>query len=435
MLEVEIHDKKHIIDSLKRALQESQDHEKKALNDLEKEWEEKLQKQKVHYEAGVERHLRLVDRLLNDKTELTKRCELFAEELKAVEKKFQMKMEEMDDHAAKELAKNKQTWIATERMKRESWEKEKVKEIKEMTIKGLQPEVERILSEKKQEKARMEEQQREALDEQRRELLDMAQQQIRDVREEKNREMETALDKEREAHRQKLKEDFERFNRELQEERAKCAADVLAERRLREELLRQNTEVSEAQLREALQKERSTGQAKLQEAEGKLQVAKERHAQELAEQKELDIEVGCRLRQELSAERDRQLEVLMERLSREHVERQVAAEAANHAKLQEARAAAGEEAARLAKHLEECQAQVARLKAEKQQHEEIDLQAADAARLAELQRKGSDLEKERFELLAAAQKVKDLEEESKRREEQIIGDLEAKVKKTLQAKE
>lgn len=48
-----------------------------------------------------------------------------------------------------------------------------------------------------------------------------------------------------------------------------------------------------------------------------------------------------RLRQELSAERDRQLEVLMERLSREHVERQVAAEAANHAKLQEARAAAG----------------------------------------------------------------------------------------------
>lgn len=234
-----------------------------------------------------------VDRLLNDKTELTKRCELFAEELKAVEKKFQMKMEEMDDHAAKELAKNKQTWIATERMKRESWEKEKVKEIKEMTIKGLQPEVERILSEKKQEKARMEEQQREALDEQRRELLDMAQQQIRDVREEKNREMETALDKEREAHRQKLKEDFERFNRELQEERAKCAADVLAERRLREELLRQNTEVSEAQLREALQKERSTGQAKLQEAEGKLQVAKERHAQELAEQKELDIEVGC----------------------------------------------------------------------------------------------------------------------------------------------
>ena len=47
------------------------------------------------------------------------------------------------------------------------------------------------------------------------------------------------------------------------------------------------------------------------------------------------------LRKELSAERDRQLEVVVERLSREHVERQVAAEAANNAKVEEARASAG----------------------------------------------------------------------------------------------
>ena len=43
----------------------------------------------------------------------------------------------------------------------------------------------------------------------------MAQQQIRELREEKNREMEKALDNEREAHRKKLREEFERFNREL----------------------------------------------------------------------------------------------------------------------------------------------------------------------------------------------------------------------------
>lgn len=57
-----------------------------------------------------------------------------------------MKVEDLDDKAAKELAKNKQNWMATERLKREAWEKEKVKEIKEMTVKGLQPEVERILA-------------------------------------------------------------------------------------------------------------------------------------------------------------------------------------------------------------------------------------------------------------------------------------------------
>ncbi len=303
-----------------------------------------------------------VDRLLNDKTELTKRCELFAEELKAVERKYQMKVEEMDDHAAKELAKNKQNWVATERMKREAWEKEKVKEIKEMTIKGLQPEVERILSEKKQDKLRMEEQQREALDEQRRELLDMTQQQVREVREEKNREMETALDKEREAHRKKLREEFERFNREMQEERAKCAADLLAERRLREELLRQGAEASEAKLREALAAERTKSQAAIQDAETKLADSTQQHQHQLmhleqrlkdetheaeriaGEKFRLQLEQHeAALRKELSAERDRQLEIVMERLSREHVERQLAAEAEANSKVQEARASAGEQ--------------------------------------------------------------------------------------------
>ena len=301
-----------------------------------------------------------VDRLLNDKTELTRRCELFSDELKAVERKYQMKIEEMEDHAAKELAKNKQNWIATERLKREAWEKEKVKEIKDMTVKGLQPEVERILAERKQEKIRMEEGQREALEEQRRELLALAQKQLQELREQKHREMEAALDKEREAHRNKVRDEFERFNRELQEERAKCAADLLAERRLREELIRQATESSEAKLREAIAAERARMQLSLSDAEARLAASSRQHqeqlnqlearmrgeaeASQLAQKEQAQLELQEReasLRRELAAERDCQLEVLMDRLSREHVERQLAVENEANVKLLEARAAAG----------------------------------------------------------------------------------------------
>ncbi|CAJ1401870.1 unnamed protein product [Effrenium voratum] len=499
MLEVEVHDKKQIIDSLKRALKESQEHEKQLVQETVKEWEDKLQKQKAHYEAGVERHLRLVDRLLNDKTELTKRCELFAEELKAVERKFQMKIEEMEDHGAKELAKNKQNWIATERMKRESWEKEKVKEIKEMTIKGLQPEVERILSERKQDKVRMEERQREALEEQRRELMDLSQQQLRELRDQKNREMEEALDRERETHRRKLREDFERFSRELQEERQKCAQDLTSERRLREELLRQGSEGSEQKLREALAAERQRGQQQVQEAERLLAEAKAnfgvqlqqleerlraeaRAAQQVADtrSKEEQEQREAALRQQLSTERDRQLEVLMERLSREHAEQKLAQEKETKERLQEARAAAGEEAARLAKEMEQTKGEVAMIMAQKKQQEELvrslkDLQASDTARMGDLQRRCSELEAERGQWHAVADKaaakhqqelrsldemkekeledlredlglalarvkeeqgkLADLQADSKRREEQIIGELEAKVKRTLQAKD
>ena len=55
--------------------------------------------------------------------------------------------------------------------------------------------------------------------------------------------------------------------RRLQEERAKCAADLLAERRLREELLRQNADNGEAKLREALSAERAKGEEAVKEME------------------------------------------------------------------------------------------------------------------------------------------------------------------------
>jgi len=499
LLEVEVRDKKQIIDSLKRALSQAKEHEKQTVQETVKEWEDKLQKQKAHYEAGIERHLRLVDRLLNDKTELTKRCELFAEELKAVERKFQMKIEELDEQASKDLAKNKQNWIATERLKREAWEKEKVKEIKEMTIKGLQPEVERILAEKKQEKLKMEERQREALEEQHRELTALAQQQVRDVREQKLREQEEALDREREAHRRKLRDEFDRFNRELQEERTKCAADLLAERRQREEMLRQGVEGSEARLREALEAQRAKSEAALKEARASAAEAESQHRLELsnleerlrkeAEQAQRDLTDQARLdferreaalRAELAAERDRQLEVLMERLSREHVEEQRALKEDAAAKVQEARAQAGDEAGRLARKLEEAKGEVAAAASQKSLLEQNvqslkDCQRADAARLEDLQKRCSDLEVKCSELQIASEKAseqhkdelwklsemrekelddmredlgtaharvaeeqKKLEEqrqESRRREEQVIGELEARVKKTLQTKD
>jgi len=499
LLEVEVRDKKQIIESLKRAFAEAKDHEKRALESVGKEWEDKLQNQKAHFEAGLERHLRLVDRLLNDKTELTKRCELFAEELKAVERKFQMKVEELDEQASKDLTKNKQNWMATERLKREAWEKEKVKEIKEMTIKGLQPEVERILAEKKQDKIRMEDRHREALEEQRRELMELAQQQVREVREQNLRAQEEALDRERENHRRKMRDEFDRFQRELQEERSKCASDLLAERRQREEMLRQGVEGTEARLREVLEAQRTKSEAALQEARSAAAEAERQHRLELShleerlraegeqarrqleEQARLDLEKReASLRQELAAERDRQLEILMERLSHEHVAQQQALKQETGLKVEEARAQAGEEVGRLARLLEEAKGEVSAAISEKnhlgQNLQTLkDCRTSDAARIGDLELRCKDLEFDRAELRQRAEKdlehhrdelwklsemrekeLDDLrndlgaakaqlvEEQAKlekqrrdaqQREEQMIGDLEARVKRTLQAKD
>lgn len=44
-----------------------------------------------------------------------------------------------------EMKKNKDAWIASEKVRREKWEQEQVMKIKESTIKGLEPEIQKIM--------------------------------------------------------------------------------------------------------------------------------------------------------------------------------------------------------------------------------------------------------------------------------------------------
>jgi len=499
LLEVEVKDKRTTIDALKRALVEAREHEKQALLDTAKEWENKLHSQKAQYETGLERNLKLVDRLLNDKTELTKRCELFAEELKMVERKYQLKIEEADDRSTKELERQKKNWIAAEKLRREAWEKDKVREIKEMTIKGLQPEVERILAERKQERQRLEDQHKDALEEQRKKLMEHAQAQVQETRERLNREQERAIEEEREFHRKKAREEFERFTAQLQEERRKCAADLLSERRRQEDIAQRSFDDAERKLQQTLSEERAKANASLQEAQSALATAEEKRRGDLAEQRRqlhheaeeearrrLDEAAGqfaareAALREEMSAERDRQLDVLMDRLSREHVEQQHALREESAALSKHAREEASAEAKRLTEQLEvakqrlvssesqvqsveralqssreERQADLAKVAAAEERARSLEEELASARRSAEVsvtqqqeQLREATQSKER-ELAAAQLEVKrlrrSLEEErgrveqqrqdADRRQEQVVGDLEARVKRTLQAKD
>lgn len=468
-----------------------------------KEWEEKLHKQKAHYESGMERHLKLVDRLLGEKAELTKRCELFTEELKAVEKRFQMKMEEQDERASRELSRNKQNWIAAEKLRRESWEKDKVREIKEITIKGLQPEVERILLERKQEKKSLDDSHREAMENQRKELLEFAQTQVREARENFIKEHERALDHEREAHRRKLREEFERFNADLLAERSRCASDLLVERRLREQDQHQGKEAAETRLREAVSVAEATAAAALEEARASSRAVEEAHRAEVATMKsehqaEMERERStlrqdgeeraraellrreAQLRDDFAKERDRQLSVLMEKLSREHVEQQRAVKEASDVLVQQVRAEAEEASRGMAVLLEDAKAETVKFEARCKLHEETvqslrDRHDTEQSRIVELeerirvagvekealqksldgalgrqqeegsramQLKEKELEVMRGEmrLLAlrseeAREREERLKTEAERRQGEVIGELETRVKRTLQGKD
>jgi 5-azacytidine-induced protein 1 len=44
-----------------------------------------------------------------------------------------------------ELKKNKDAWVAGEKVRKEKWEKEKIAEIRAATVHGLEPEIERLV--------------------------------------------------------------------------------------------------------------------------------------------------------------------------------------------------------------------------------------------------------------------------------------------------
>ena len=55
-----------------------------------------------------------------------------------------------------EIGKCKEAWYQTEKIRRKKWESQKIKEIKALTAKGLQPEIENLISKHKTELSNLE---------------------------------------------------------------------------------------------------------------------------------------------------------------------------------------------------------------------------------------------------------------------------------------
>ena len=99
----------------------------------------------------MKRHLEFADQLVKDKAELSARCEKLVEDLKLLERRYEQRVAEAEERAQRELKKQREGMAAAERIRRDAWMQEKSKEIKEMTVKGLQPEIERLLAKHKAE--------------------------------------------------------------------------------------------------------------------------------------------------------------------------------------------------------------------------------------------------------------------------------------------
>ncbi|NXG65660.1 CP131 protein, partial [Hemiprocne comata] len=332
-LKLEVEEKKRAISLLQTALAQQRELSHRHIKQTEKELDHQLRLQREQYEAAIQRHLTFIDQLIDDKKVLSEKCEAVVAELKQVDQKYGKKITQMQKQHELEIKKLKEVMSATEKIRREKWIDEKTKKIKEITVKGLEPEIQKLITKHKQDIKKLK-----MLHEA--ELLQSDEraarrycQQAEELRGLLEREKEEQSQRERELARQRCEQQREQEEQELQQQRRRLYAEVAEEKeRLSQQAARQRAEAEE--LRRQLEASSSAVTRALKE-----ECAKEKEEQERRHQAEvkvlkdrLEMEKQAweanymkkeeawllsrerELREEVRKERDKEIELVIQRL-------------------------------------------------------------------------------------------------------------------------
>ncbi|XP_059181314.1 centrosomal protein of 131 kDa [Centropristis striata] len=345
-IKLELEEKKRTVNMLQTALAQQRELTVRHVKETEKELNRSFQQQKEQYEATIQRHLAFIDQLINDKKALSERCEGVLGELKQVDQKYTKKISQMQEQhdmvwqilgpLCEEIKKLKELMSATEKIRREKWIDEKTKKIKEITVKGLEPEIQKLISKHKQELKKLR-----TLHEA--ELLQAddraAQRYVRqtdELRLQLEREKEEQCQRERELAKQRYEKQLQEEELSLQQQRRRLYKEVSEEKeRLAQLAARQRAELED--LRRQLEENSSlAGRALRDELDKSREEQERRHQVEMKTlQERLDIEKQTweenykkkeeawllsrerELKEELRRERDKEIELAIWTLEEE----------------------------------------------------------------------------------------------------------------------
>ncbi|NXL49868.1 CP131 protein, partial [Podilymbus podiceps] len=332
-LKLEVEEKKRAVGLLQTALAQQRELTVRHIKQTEKELGHQLRFQREQYEAAIQRHLAFIDQLLDDKKVLSEKCEAVVAELKQVDQKYGKKIAQMQEQHELEIKKLKELMSATEKIRREKWIDEKTKKIKEITVKGLEPEIQKLIAKHRQDIRKLKMLHEAELlqsDERAAQRYGRQAEELRDLLE---REKEEQGQRERERARQRCEQQLEQEEQALQQQRRRLYAEVAEEKeRLSRQAARQRAEAEELRrqleasssavaraLKEEYMKEKEE-QERRHQAEVKVlkeQLEMEKQAWEANYVKKEEAWLLSRereLREELRKERDKEIELVIQRL-------------------------------------------------------------------------------------------------------------------------
>jgi len=281
---------------------------------------QQLQDQRQAHETATQRHLDFAERLLKDKDELAGRCAELSESLAAAEARHASQSAEMKAAYGEQLKKAKQKWDEAQA----KWESEKTLEIKEMTIRGLEPEIQRLVQKHRNEVGDLIEKHREETRRLESHLTTKHEDAMRALRAEMNAQFEEELERERASGAARLRDQAERHEQSMKTFRERAAADGASGTEMYEKGRREEREKYE-QVVQRLNEEHTRQEERMaDQAAASADAVRRRHDADLAAlQTRLDQESAAWREKEIKAraiaERDREIEAIAARLREEAV--------------------------------------------------------------------------------------------------------------------
>ncbi|XP_033609333.1 uncharacterized protein LOC111869461 isoform X2 [Cryptotermes secundus] len=335
-LQLQLEEKSNSINLLQETLNQQRELTVRNTRNADRDMKTRLRGQKEEYEATIARHQKFIDQLIADKKNLSEKYESLVLELKKSEEYHTNTLKAVDERHSVELQRAREMHAAAEKLNRKRWIDNKTQRIKEMTVKSLEPELQRMNIRHQQELSDLRLLHKQELDELELRATRKTAQQMEQLRDKLTAEKEEALAKEKEFLRQRIEKQAEQEELEYQARRRRLLAEIHREKeRLTEEERRISEQLEET--KQNLSRENAKVIERLkQEYQETVEEYTRRHQNEIKSLKEaLEIEkeawinsykkdqatyisrLESEIRNQCKRERDKDIELVIERLEAE----------------------------------------------------------------------------------------------------------------------
>ena len=170
------------------------------------------------------------------------------QKLEEVEKQNYKKLQSMRENYELEIGKCKEAWYQTEKIRRKKWESQKLKEIKTLTAKGLQPEIENLISKHKIELSSLETQYLQKMREFQEKILMDSEQKNSELKYKLSKEKDTLIEEEKKKCDERIKKQRKIYEDEINEERKRWNTKIENEIQRLELLREKDKKIYEEQI-------------------------------------------------------------------------------------------------------------------------------------------------------------------------------------------